>query len=62
MNYYTVSGNDKWTQVLNELYTYKIHATYLKNYTNLPWTLKNSSAFWKNFLPYNKFLLSFQRL
>ena len=30
MNYYTVNGNDKWTQVSNEYYTYKIHATYSK--------------------------------
>ena len=62
MNYYTVNGNDKWTQVSNEDYSYKIHAMYSKNYTNFPRTLKNSSAFWKNFIPYNKFVLSFQRL
>ena len=62
MNCYTVNGNDKWTQVSNEQYTYKIHATYSKNHTNFPQTLKNSSAFWKNFLPYNKSVLSFQRL
>ena len=54
MNYYTANGNDKWTQVSNENYTYKIHATYLKNYTSLLRTLKNPSAFWKNFLPYSQ--------
>ena len=28
MNYYTVNGNDKWNQVSDEHYTYKIHAAY----------------------------------
>ena len=49
MNYNTVNGNHKWTQVSNEHYSYKIHATYSKNYTNFPRTLKNLSAFLKNF-------------
>ena len=42
MDYYTVNGNDKWTHVSIEHYTYKIHATIKKTIqiSRKPWNIR----------------------